>query len=487
MRNTTTLRPEGERESTRKAELKQLLQGSCDMALAFLEGVHKRPVGRPVEFDELLNALRVPLREEGEDPLAVIQGMARALDPGLVATPGPRYFGFVVGGAQPVSVAADSLGAAWDQAAFSYVSSPAAAAVEEVSREWLLELFGLPSTMSAGFTTGCTMANFTGLAAARHALLKKLGWDVESRGLFSAPEITVIASEESHITLFGALQLLGLGRDRVIKIKTDEQGRMRADDLRNALASLAKPPIVCAQAGNVDTGSFDPLSEIAALTHERGGWLHVDGAFGLWVAASRRMRDLIRGVEEADSIAFDCHKWLNVPQDSGVVLVRDQAAHRAAMTWNAPYYVPGPENGRDNHNFVPESSRRARGLAVYATLRTLGRNGIATLIERCCGLAVRMAGRLGEHPQVQILNDVVLNQVLVRLSAPPGNDEAQFTKGVIQAVQADGTCWLGGTNWHGMPCIRIAISNWSTTDSDIDRSAEAILKCLEVETSRRRN
>jgi len=482
--SSTTKLTQRERKTTREIELKKLLQGSCEIARAFLEGVHRRPVGRAVEFDELLNALRVPLREDGEDALAVIQGMAQALEPGLVATPGPRYFGFVVGGAHPVSVAADSLAAAWDQQAFSYVTSPAAAAIEEISREWLLELMGLPSTMSAGFTTGCTMANFTGLASARHAILKRLGWDVESRGLFSAPEIPVVASEESHTTLFGALQLLGLGRNRVIKIKTDGQGRMRGDELRNALASLTKPPIVCAQAGNVDTGSFDPLSEIAALTHEREGWLHVDGAFGLWVAVSGRMRDLVRGVEQADSIAFDCHKWLNVPQDSGIILVRDSAAHSTAVTWNAPYFEPGPENGRDNHNFVPESSRRARGFAVYATLRTIGRNGLATLVERCCGLAVRMARRLGEHPQVEILNNVVLNQVLVHFSAPSGRDQAEFTRGVIRAVQEDGACWVGGTIWHGRPCMRISVSNWSTTESDIDRSCEVILKCLEAETYR---
>jgi glutamate/tyrosine decarboxylase-like PLP-dependent enzyme len=273
-----------------------------------------------------------------------------------------------------------------------------------------------------------------------------------------------------------------LGRDRVLKIKTDEQGRMRADELRHALRGIAKPPIVCAQAGNVDTGSFDPLSEIAAVVHQREGWLHVDGAFGLWVAVSPHLRHLVRGIEQADSIAFDCHKWLNVPQDSGVILVRDQVAHRSAMTWHAPYYVPSPENSRDNHNFVPESSRRARGFAVYATLRFLGRKGLASLIERCCSLAVRMATQLGKHPQIQILNDVVLNQVLVGFSAPSGGNPAQFTRNVIRAVQEDGTCWLGGTIWHDMPCMRISVSNWSTTESDIDRSVEAILKCLQAET-----
>ena len=438
-------------------------------------------MGRPVEYEALLNRLRVPIAEDGEDPLAVIQTMAHALEPGLVATPGPRYFGFVVGGAHPASVAAESLAAAWDQQAFSYVTSPAAAVAEEVSREWLLEVLGLPPAMSAGFTTGCTMANFTGLAAARHALLKQIGWDVESRGLFTAPEITVVTSEESHTTVFGALQLLGLGRDRVVKIKTDGQGRMRADELRRVLAGVASPVIVCAQAGNVDSGSFDPLPEIAGAVREHAGWLHVDGAFGLWAAVSTRLRHLVQGAEHADSIAFDCHKWLNVPQDCGVIFVRDRLAHRTAMTWHAPYFVPGPDNSRENHNWVPESSRRARGFAVYATLRTLGRKGLASLIDRCCELARRAAARLAEHPKVHILNDVVLNQVLVRFSPPLGRDPAEFTKAVIRAVQEDGTCWVGETIWHGMPAMRFSVSNWSTTESDIDRSADAILRCLEAE------
>ena len=253
-------------------------------------------------------------------------------------------------------------------------------------------------------------------------------------------------------------------------------------ELRCVLAGITTPPIVCAQAGNVDTGAFDPLFEIASLVHERGGWLHVDGAFGVWAAVSPRLRHLVLGMEQADSIAVDCHKWLNVPQDSGVILVRDSAAHRSAMTWNAPYFETGPANARDNHNWVPEASRRARGFAVYATLRTLGRNGLAALIDRCCGLARRMAAKLAEHPRVQILNDVVLNQVLVRFSAPSEHDSDQFTRTVIRAVQEEGTCWAGGTLWHGMQAMRMSVSNWSTTESDIDRSAQAILKCLQAHT-----
>lgn len=465
----------GKSESTSVA---RLLQASCEISTAFLELVNDRPVARCVKYADLVKRFQVPIQEQGEAPLSVIWHLSEISDRGLVATPGPRYFGFVVGGAHPVSVAADWLAAAWDQNAFSFVLSPAASAVEEVCRQWLLDLLALPPTMTAGFTTGATMANFTGLGAARHAVLRKLGWDVESRGLLGAPDLPVLTSEESHISIFGALQLLGLGRDRVTKISTDEQGRMRADELRRSLRQLMAPAIVCAQAGNVDTGSFDPLGEIAAIVHEHGSWLHVDGAFGLWAAASPQLRHLVAGVELADSIAIDCHKWLNVPQDSGVVFVRDQAAHQTAMTWNAPYFVRGPEDARDNHSFVPDASRRARGFAIYATLRTLGRSGLTSLIERCCALARRMAERLAEHPQVQILNDVVLNQVLVRFFPPTGIDSDDFTRKVIRAIQEDGTCWAGGTVWKGQHTLRISISNWSTTESDIDRSAEAILQCV---------
>lgn len=466
-----------QRDTKETSDLRGVLQTGSELATDFLENVGQRPVGRPVDFQKLVQRLRVPLQAEGEDPGVVIRDLVQAADPGIVATPGPRYFGFVVGGAHPIAVAADWLTAAWDQNAFSYLLSPAAAAVEEVCRQWLLELLGLPADMTAGFATGATMANFTGLAAARHASLKRLGWDVETRGLLGAPEIAVVAGEESHIAIFGSLQLLGLGRDRVTKIKTDDQGRMCADELDRVLAGIKSPVIVCAQAGNVDTGSFDPIEEIATLVHERKGWLHVDGAFGLWAAASARLRHLVRGISQADSIVMDCHKWLNVPQDSGVIFVRDEAAHRAAMTWTAPYFMPRSD-ARDNYAFVPEASRRARGFAVYATLRALGRHGIAALIERCCALAARMAATLAQHPQVQILNDVVLNQILVRFSAP-GREPVAFTKAVINSIHEDGTCWAGGTTWHGMDAMRISVSNWSTTEADIDRSAEAILKCVD--------
>src|SRR6185312_15795135 len=381
-----------------------------------------------------------------------------------------RYFGFVIGGALPAALAADWLTSAWDQNGASFATSPAAAAAEEISARWLIELFGLRRSASVGFTSGCTMANFTGLAAARHALYRQLGWDVEHQGLIGAPPITVVTNEESHISIFAALQMLGLGRERVIKVSADGQGRMRADALRLVLAEIRTPFVVCAQAGNVNTGAFDPILEIANCVHARDGWLHVDGAFGVWAAASPSHRELTRGIDLADSIAVDGHKWLNVPYDSGIVFVRDRAAHYAAMSLGAPYYAPPTEMTRDNHDWVPEASRRARGFAIYAALRSLGREGIVNLIERNCTLARRMADRLGAAEGVEILNDVVLNQVLVRFT---GRDTAS----VIARVQKDGTCWAGGTTWHGMHAMRISVSNWSTTEADIDVSAEAILRC----------
>jgi glutamate/tyrosine decarboxylase-like PLP-dependent enzyme len=299
---------------------------------------------------------------------------------------------------------------------------------------------------------------------------------VEEQGLIGAPPITVVVSDESHASIFASLQMLGLGFERVTRVATDSQGRMRGDALRNVLCTVRKPVMVCAQAGNVNTGAFDPIPEIACAVHDHDGWLHVDGAFGAWAAASPRYAELAAGLYQADSLTVDCHKWLNVPYDSGLVFVRDRAAHHAAMTMNAPYYGPAHESARHNHNWVPEASRRARGFPVYAALRSLGRNGLADLVDRCCHLARRMADQLRTAPGVQILNDVVLNQVLVRFSPPNGGDADAFTAEVIRRVQQDGTCWLGGTTWHGLHAMRISVSNWSTTESDIDISARAILQ-----------
>lgn len=455
-----------------------LLRRTAELAGGFLGRLPDRPVSRPVNLDALRVALGGPLPVSGEDPLEVIEALARRAEPGLVGSAGPRYFGFVVGGGVPAALAADWLASAWDQNAAMFVMSPAAAVVEEVAARWLLDLFGLPEGCSVGFVTGATMANFTALAAGRHSLLARAGWNVEEDGLVGAPPIAVVVGEEAHVTILASLQMLGLGRARVHRVATDGQGRMRVEALRENLARIAGPALVCAQAGNVSTGAFDPLAEIVAAVRELpNAWLHVDGAFGLWAAAVPGLQDRVAGLGGADSWATDAHKWLNVPYDSGIVIVRDAAAHHAAMTLGAAYYVETAGGERDGYNWAPESSRRARGFAVYAALRSLGRDGLAEMIERCCALARRMADGLRRADGVTILNDVVLNQVLVRFEPPGGGDADAFTRAVIAAVQVDGTCWLGGTTWHGMAAMRISVSNWSTTERDADLSVEAILRC----------
>lgn len=459
------------------------LERAHALAADFLAGVAERPVGQPVDLADLRRSLGGALPETGEDPASTLDRLAAAADPGLVATAGPRYFGFVIGASHPAALGADWLTSTWDQNVAMYVMSPAAAVVEEVVESWLVDLFGLPAGTSAGFTTGATMANFTALAAARHRVLADVGWSVEDRGLFGAPEVAVVVSEEAHVTILAALQMLGLGRDRVIRVAADDQGRMRADGLRAALEPVTGPLIVCAQAGNVNTGAFDPFPDIAAAVHGRGGWLHVDGAFGLWAAVTPGRRALARGLADADSWTTDNHKWLNVPYDSGVVLVRDRAAHRAAMTLGAAYYVESDGAERDGYNWAPESSRRARAFAIWAVLRSIGRTGLAERIEHGCRAAARFAALLSAEAGVTILNDVVLNQVLVRFEAPGGDPDTAasradaLTRDVIARVQHDGTCWAGGTTWHGVAAMRLSVSSWSTTDADIERSAAAIIRC----------
>jgi glutamate/tyrosine decarboxylase-like PLP-dependent enzyme len=395
-------------------------------------------------------------------------------DEGLVASAGPRYFGFVVGGSLPAALAADWLAAAWDQNAGLFALGPAAATVEDIAADWLLDLLGLPEEASAGFVTGGQMASFAGLAAARHAVLAGAGWDVERDGLIGAPPVEVVVGAERHVTIDAALRFLGLGSGRVRVVPADDQGRMDAAALPEALAACAGPTIVCAQAGNVNTGAVDPLAAICAAAHDHGAWVHVDGAFGLWAAASPARRHLVAGVEEADSVATDAHKWLNVPYDSGLVFVAHPEAHRAAFTTEAGYLTPGRTGERDPDAFTPEFSRRARGFPVWAALRSLGRAGVAELVERCCDHARRFADLLGAADGVEILNEVVLNQVLVRFTDPGGDGDGR-TREVVRRVQEDGTLWLSGTTWHGLAAMRISVSNWSTTTADVDRSAAAIL------------
>ena len=455
-----------------------LLRRTTELAIEFLESLDDRPVGAPAGRDQLLAALGGPLPRDGLAAIDVIEDLAHAADAGLIAIPGPRYFGFVIGGSLPAALAADWLTSTWDQNAGIFACGPSASVVEEIVGEWLVDLLGLPQGTSVGLTTGCQMAHFTCLAAARHAVLERVGWDVEDRGLIGAPEITVIVGSETHATIPTALQFLGLGRTRAISVESDDQGRMRLDALEAALPTDDMPLIVCLQAGNVNTGSFDPIGPAIELIRARcpRAWIHIDGAFGLWAAADPARRHLLAGHEGADSWATDGHKWLNVPYDCGYAFVRDPAAHSAAMSPQSAAYITYGQAERDEFRWVPEYSRRARGFATYAALRSLGQDGVADLVGRCCALAQRMADTLrAAGDGIEVLNEVVLDQVLVRFMPPDGGDADAWTRQVITHVQDDGTCWLGGTVWHDIAAMRISVINWSTTEADIDRSAAAII------------
>jgi glutamate/tyrosine decarboxylase-like PLP-dependent enzyme len=450
------------------------LRAAAEHAEAFLATLDDRPVAARTDAAAVRDALGGPLPESGEDPTKVIDALAVGAEPGLVATAGPRHFGFVIGGALPAALAADWLVSVWDQCAAFHSLSPAAAAIEEIASAWLLDLLGLPATASVGFVTGGQGANTTCLAAARHTVLSHAGWDVERNGLIGAPAVRILCGEQAHATIYTSLRLLGLGENTAIRLPADDQGRMDPDALAKALAANDAPTIVCAQAGNVATGAFDAFRAIADACGQHGAWLHVDGAFGLWAAAAPATRHLTADVERADSWAVDAHKWLNVPYDGAMAIVADPDAHLAAMSLAGPYLVADPGQ-RDNTNYVPESSRRARSVPVYAAIRSLGRAGIAEMIERNCAQARRMAKQLSNIPGAEVLNDVVLNQVLVRL---PGGDDAN--RAAVAAIQRDGTCWLGGTTWNGEYVLRVSISNWATTDDDVDRSAAAIAAAVTV-------
>ncbi|MDV3126379.1 aminotransferase class V-fold PLP-dependent enzyme [Mycobacterium sp. 21AC1] len=448
------------------------LRTAAAHAETFLAGLDDRPVASRADAAAVRDVLGGPVPEHGQDPTAVIDALANGAEPGLVASAGPRHFGFVIGGALPAALAADWLVSAWDQCAAFHSLSPAAAAIEEITAGWMLELLRLPPDASVGFVTGAQAANTTGLAAARHRVLARAGWDVGRNGLGGAPRVHVLCGDQAHATIYTALRLLGLGEDAAVRVAVDDQGRMRPDALAEAMGRTTGPVIVCAQAGNVSTGAFDDLGAIADICATRDAWLHVDGAFGLWAAASPETRHLTAAAERADSWAVDAHKWLNVPYDAAMAIVADAAAHQAATGLAGPYLVADPGQ-RDNTNFVPESSRRARAVPVYAALRALGRSGVADLVQRNCAQARRMARLLTELPGAEVLNDVVLNQVLVRL---PGGDEAN--RKAVAAIQADGTCWLGGTTWNGEYVLRISFSNWATDDEDVDRSAAAIISAI---------
>lgn len=451
--------------------MRNLLQEAAERAIQYRESLGERRVSPVPEAVARLGELGGPLPEGPTDPATVFALLDCVGSPATVAIPGGRYFGFVNGSSLPATLAANWLAGAWDQNVALAVMSPVSAALEEIALSWLLQVLGLPAGSAGAFVTGATMANFTALAAARHAQLERVGWNVEEQGLFGAPPITVIVGEEAHASLYKALGMLGLGRNRVVKVPVDGQGRMRAD----AFPRISGPTIVCLQAGNVNTGAFDPASEICPLAHEAGAWVHVDGAFGLWAVAAPARAHVMSGFDQADSWATDAHKWLNVPYDCGLAFVRHPEMLRAAMTVSAAYLVEG--ESREPSHYTPESSRRARGVEVWAALRSLGRAGLADLIERNCHFATRFAQGL-RAAGYQVLNDVVINQVLVSFG------EADLTRRVIAAIQDDGTCWCGGTVWQGHAAMRISVSSWATTEDDVERSLEAMLR-IAAERSQR--
>jgi glutamate/tyrosine decarboxylase-like PLP-dependent enzyme len=457
------------------SEIDELLAQARAHALSYIESLPERDVSRTVDRDTMLEALGRKLNDDPTDPRAVIDQLVAAVDPGIVATSGGRFFGFVEGGVLPAALAADWLTSTWDQNPGFYVLSPAAALAEEVVSRWLLELFGLPGRASVGFTTGAQMANVAGLAAARHHVLAAAGWDVEADGLYGAPPLTVIVGQQRHATVDRALRFLGLGANTAKVVEADDQGRMDATALARELDNVDGPAIVCTQAGNVNTGAFDPFTPIVEAAHAKNAWVHVDGAFGQWAAASPELRHLTQGMELADSWAADGHKWLNVPYDSAFVICAHPDSHRAAMTLQAAYLARGSDTARNGTDWTPESSRRARVFATWAALRSLGRRGVADMIERCCAHARNFAAKLGEHPDVAILNDVVLNQVLVRI----GDDDAR-TRSVAEDTQSRGAAWFGHTVWAGKAALRVSVSDQATTDDDVELAVKEIVAAIDA-------
>jgi glutamate/tyrosine decarboxylase-like PLP-dependent enzyme len=459
---------------------RDLLAEAQGYAAQYLEDVVNRHVGGTVDRKTLIERLGGPLPEGSSSPHVVLANLVRDADPGIVATVGPRYFGFVTGGALPVTVAADWLASAWDQNGAMYVMSPALAVMEDIVAGWVLEMIHLPAGASVGFVTGAHMANFTCLGAARHEVLRGVGWNVEEHGLQRAPRVTIVSGDHAHISVIGALRMLGFGAKEVVRVPVDDQGRVQLDAFERMIGDIDGPLIVCAQAGNVGSGGSDPIAGMVAAARARGAWVHVDGAFGLWAAAVPELAGQVAGVDTADSWATDAHKWLNVPYDSGLAIVAHPASHRASMGLQASYLIRGAEEQRVGMDWAPESSRRARVIPLYALFRTLGRAGIQAMIRQTVMLARHMATRLTREPGVHVLNEIVLNQVLVRFNGDSPRTIDDTTVEVIARVQADGTCWVGGATWFGEQVMRISISNWSTTEEDIDRSADAILGCYRM-------
>jgi len=444
-------------------KVRMLLEDAAQRGIAYRESCERRSVVPLPDAVADVSRFMEPLPENGTADDEVLALLDQVGSPASMAMAGPRFFGFVIGGSLPVTVATNWLTTAWDQNSVMREVTPATATLEQVALDWMVDLFGLPARTGGGFVTGATVANFTALAAARHRVFEDAGWNVEADGLIGAPDVTLIVSDEAHPTLFKSLGMLGLGRDRVIRVPTDHQGRMKIAEL----PAIEGPTIICTQAGNINTGAFDPIAEVCATVKPHGAWVHVDGAFGLWAAASDTHRSLTDGIEHADSWATDAHKWLNVPYDSGVAFVRNAADLAAAMAITAEYLITDTEY-RNPSDYTPELSRRARGVDIWAALRSLGRRGVGKLVDDCCRHARRFAEGLADAG-FEILNSVVLNQVLVSFG-----DDAK-TRAIIDAIQRDGTCWCGATVWQGQTAMRISVSSWATTDEDVEKSLRAMI------------
>jgi len=445
--------------------IRALLADAAGRASDYIEDLKTRNVAAdPDAIERLAAALAAALPDDASNPTEVLAFVDRYGSPATVGSAGGRYFGFVTGGALPATLATNTLTTAWDQNSFSFVSSPAAAKFEEAALRWVKQALGLPMDAGGALVTGATMANFTGLAAARNAVLRRANWDVDHDGLFGAPEITVYVGAEFHAAVSKVLSMLGLGRDRVTTLPVDDQGRIRTDNL----PQISGPSILCLQAGNVNSGAFDPADVLIPWAHDGGAWVHVDGAFGLWALASDELRGQAAGYVEADSWATDAHKWLNVPYDSGILIVRDEAALGQAMALSGAYLIQSDH--RDAMDFTPESSRRARAIDVWAALKSLGRSGLAGMFERHCRQARRLAEALGAEDGIEVRNEVDLNQVVLTFG------DTDRTNQVIAGVQAGGDCWAGGTVWQGHTAMRLSVSSWITTDEDIERSIAAILQ-----------
>jgi glutamate/tyrosine decarboxylase-like PLP-dependent enzyme len=447
-----------------------ILEDAAKRAIRYLESLDTRKVAPSQESIEKFAQLNEPLAVSGAPDEVILSVLDQFGSPASMAMAGPRFYGFVIGGSMPVTLAANWLAGAWDQNAVLYNVTPAVAILEQVCLSWLIDLFQLPSGSGGAFVTGATMANFSALAAARHGILARFGWNVEADGLIGAPPLTVIVGEEAHPSMIKALGMLGLGRNRVIRVPVDSQGRMQP----GGVPAISGPTIVCLQAGNVNSGAFDPFRTVCEKAHAGGAWVHVDGAFGLWALATPALASLTTGLTQADSWATDAHKWLNVPYDSGLAFVRDPDSLRAAMAVTAEY-LPTNTPERNPSDYTPELSRRARGVEIWAALKSLGKQGVADLVERTCRHAHRFAEGL-RAAGYSVLNDVVLNQVLVSFGGP------ETTRRVIADIQSDGTCWCGGTVWQGKTAMRISISNWATTDRDVEKSLEAMLRIAQHHT-----